>query len=62
MGLGKTTSTVISSIESEAKKILIICPATLKINWKREIALYTDESTYIVESAGKYIFSTHSIF
>ena len=49
MGLGKTTSTVISSIESGSKKILIICPATLKINWKREIALYTDESVYIVE-------------
>ena len=49
MGLGKTTSTVISSIESGTKKILIICPATLKINWKREIALYTDESVYIVE-------------
>jgi SWI/SNF-related matrix-associated actin-dependent regulator 1 of chromatin subfamily A len=49
MGLGKTTSTVISSIESGSKKILIICPATLKINWKREIALYTNESTFIVE-------------
>jgi len=50
MGLGKTTSTIIASIESGAKKVLIICPATLKINWKREISLYTDESIYIVES------------
>jgi SWI/SNF-related matrix-associated actin-dependent regulator 1 of chromatin subfamily A len=49
MGLGKTTSTVIASIEIAAKKILIICPATLKINWKREIAFYTDASVYIVD-------------
>ena len=33
MGLGKTTSTIIAALESGAKKILIICPASLKINW-----------------------------
>ena len=33
MGLGKTTSTVIASLESGSKKILVICPASLKINW-----------------------------
>ena len=33
MGLGKTTSTIIAALETRAKKILIICPATLKINW-----------------------------
>jgi SWI/SNF-related matrix-associated actin-dependent regulator 1 of chromatin subfamily A len=37
MGLGKTTSSIIASLESGAKKILIICPASLKINWKREV-------------------------
>ncbi len=30
MGLGKTTSTIIAALETGAKKILIICPATLK--------------------------------
>ena len=35
MGLGKTTSTIIASLETGAKKILIICPASLKINWQR---------------------------
>jgi SNF2 family DNA or RNA helicase len=33
MGLGKTTSTIIASLETGAKKILVICPASLKINW-----------------------------
>ena len=49
MGLGKTTSTIIAALETGAKKILIICPATLKINWKREIENYSDRSVYIAE-------------
>lgn len=49
MGLGKTTSAVIASLESGAKKILIVCPASLKINWKREIENYSDRKSLIVE-------------
>lgn len=49
MGLGKTTSTIIASLETGAKKVLIICPASLKINWQREILNYTERSSYIVE-------------
>jgi SWI/SNF-related matrix-associated actin-dependent regulator 1 of chromatin subfamily A len=49
MGLGKTTSTIIAALESGAKKVLIICPATLKINWKREIQNYSTKSVYICE-------------
>ena len=49
MGLGKTTSTIVAAIETGAKKILIICPASLKINWQREIENYTDRSIYISE-------------
>ena len=50
MGLGKTTSTIIAALESGSKKVLIICPATLKINWKREIENYSDKTIYIAES------------
>ena len=49
MGLGKTTSAVIASIEADVKKVLIVCPASLKINWKREIANYSDKKVLIVE-------------
>jgi SWI/SNF-related matrix-associated actin-dependent regulator 1 of chromatin subfamily A len=49
MGLGKTTSTIIASLETGAKKILIICPATLKINWQREYQLYSDKTSYVCE-------------
>lgn len=50
MGLGKTTSTIIAALETGAKKVLIICPATLKINWKREIENYTERPIFIAES------------
>ena len=57
MGLGKTTSTIIAALESGSKKVLIICPATLKINWKREIENYTNKSVYIAE--GKNFSTEH---
>lgn len=49
MGLGKTTAAVIASLECDVKKVLIVCPATLKINWKKEIENYTDKKVLIVE-------------
>jgi SWI/SNF-related matrix-associated actin-dependent regulator 1 of chromatin subfamily A len=49
MGLGKTTSTIIASLETGAKKILIICPASLKINWQREYQLYSEKTSYVCE-------------
>lgn len=57
MGLGKTTSTIIAALESGTKKVLIICPATLKINWKREIENYSDKTIYIAE--GKHFSTEH---
>ena len=54
-----TTSTIIAALETGVKKVLVICPATLKINWKREIENYTDRSVFISE--GKQ-FSTDSDF
>jgi hypothetical protein len=52
-----TTSTIIAALESGSKKVLIICPASLKINWAREIENYTDKSIYICE--GKNFSSDH---
>jgi SWI/SNF-related matrix-associated actin-dependent regulator 1 of chromatin subfamily A len=59
MGLGKTSVAVMAALETGAKKILIVCPATLKINWKREIENYTDRSIFIAESKS---FSTEHDF
>jgi SWI/SNF-related matrix-associated actin-dependent regulator of chromatin subfamily A-like protein 1 len=59
MGLAKTSSSIIASLESKLKKILVICPATLKINWKREFEIYTDKSIYICD--GKLYDDNHDI-
>ena len=49
MGLGKTSSAIIASIEAKPSKTLIICPASLKQNWKREIENYSNKEIYICE-------------
>ena len=54
-----TTSTIIAALETGAKKVLIICPTTLKINWKREIENYSDKTIYIAEGKN---FNTDSDF
>ena len=51
MGVGKSTSAVLASLESGAKKILIICPSSLKINWLREIEIYTNRPTFIMSGS-----------
>ena len=49
MGLGKSASATIASIEAKPSKTLIICPASLKQNWKREIEIYSNKEIYICE-------------
>lgn len=49
MGLGKTSAAIVASIEAKPNKTLVICPASLKQNWKREIENYTDKPIYICE-------------
>jgi hypothetical protein len=60
-----TTSTIIAALETGAKKTLIICPASLKINWQREIANYTDRKVSIVEGkiweSGDYVIVNYDI-
>lgn len=51
MGLGKTRQAIIATRETEADTKLVICPASLKINWKREIlAVYPQDAVFVVES------------
>lgn len=49
MGLGKTRQAIIAAKEDGSIRILIICPASLKINWKREIeSIYPDDEVNII--------------
>lgn len=42
MGLGKSNQALQFCKVSNFKKVLIICPASLKLNWKKEIEMWTD--------------------
>lgn len=48
MGLGKTASSIIAAVEGGFQKILVVCPASLKLNWKIEISHYEDPSKITV--------------
>lgn len=49
MGTGKTYMSTVAALESGAKKILVVCPSSLKINWEREINCF-DSDTSIISS------------
>lgn len=43
MGLGKSISAIVASLEGNFKKILIISPASVKSTWKRELKIFVPE-------------------
>lgn len=43
MGLGKSMVSIISSLMYGNKKVLVICPASIKTNWKNELMRFVDE-------------------
>lgn len=47
-GLGKTTQAILAALETKCENILIVCPASLKINWQREIEVFC-KSVHIVD-------------
>jgi len=57
MGLGKTIQAIGGINELKAKSVLIVCPASLKLNWQAELAIWLEESlkVYIVEKRSAII-------
>jgi len=47
MGLGKTYQSIVAALECEAERVLIVCPASLKINWMREVQNFCDDISII---------------
>lgn len=54
MGCGKSLETVVATMESGAEKILIICPASLKSTWKREICYYNEPTDVTIINGSKW--------
>jgi len=49
-----TLMSTIASIESGAKKVLVVCPANAKINWFREINAYIPEEDITILKTGHW--------
>ena len=47
MGLGKSIQSIIAALESGAKKIIVVCPSSTKINWEREINVFCEDTAII---------------
>lgn len=47
MGLGKCYQAIVATLESNLKKVLIICPSSVKITWQREIEMFGEKGTII---------------
>ena len=61
-GLGKTAECILTSNAIEAKRTLVICPASLRLNWEREIWLWStieNVSTYPILSAKDGVSLSH---
>jgi SWI/SNF-related matrix-associated actin-dependent regulator 1 of chromatin subfamily A len=70
MGLGKSISSLSASYCGLFQKILIICPASLKTTWKKEISFFGEDSVSIIQGtdrdkwdmAKKYTIINYDIF
>jgi len=54
MGLGKTIQIAAYLFYKRAFPVLIICPASLKLNWEREIQTWTKKKCIILEGLDPY--------
>ena len=51
MGIGKSFQSIAwCQLHPNRRPILVICPATLKLNWKREFEKWTDIKSYVISS------------
>lgn len=56
-GLGKTKQAIIAAGETSDERTLVVCPASLKINWEREIHMVYPEDEVAIISGSKFDYS-----
>lgn len=54
MGMGKSISSIVAALEGGYERILIICPASIKLNWKRELMTYVKEDDITIVSGNEW--------
>ena len=54
MGSGKTIQSIVASICTNVDKILIICPASVKSTWKRELRYYVNEKDITIVNGNNW--------
>jgi SWI/SNF-related matrix-associated actin-dependent regulator 1 of chromatin subfamily A len=53
-GLGKTIQAIAAVVKMQAFPCLIICPSSLKLNWQREIHMWTDYKAMILSNQNQH--------
>lgn len=54
MGLGKTTTTIAAALMRDYQRVLVIAPASLKTNWKKEIELFIDPNEITIINGSEW--------
>lgn len=54
MGFGKSISAIVSALEDNFKKILVICPASVKSTWARELKYFVQEDDITIVEGSKW--------
>jgi SNF2 family DNA or RNA helicase len=54
MGLGKTGQIILTSMQSRAKKVLVVCPNSLKQNWANEFNIWHSGFTTVVTNGDAF--------
>ena len=54
MGSGKTIASIVAALEDKYEKILIICPASVKTTWLREVSLFESQDNITIVEGTKW--------
>lgn len=54
MGSGKTLAAIIAALEDNYRKVLIVCPASVKMTWKKELSLLVDEDDITIVEGSEW--------
>ena len=62
MGLGKTVQSLgVINFDESIRRVLVICPASLRLNWKRETVKWLTRDLSVGVSEGSHFPSTHVV-